>query len=177
MSVLEAARTLKALNFKPKRTITFILFTGEEQGGIGADTFLKNHEAEIPKMDAVLVDDTGTGKVFSIALENLWNTAPLMNEIYLPLQEVFDLRPLSTRFFGASDHEPFLHKGVPAYFCLQTPADYGNAHHSQADTFDKVIPDEVNEGAAFLAAWAWNVSEMSPPLPHHQTPGERAGME
>lgn len=176
MSVLEAARALKALNFKPKRTMTFILFTGEEQGGIGADTFLKNHEAEIPKMDAVLVDDTGTGKVFSIALENLWNTAPLMNEIYLPLQEVFDLRPLSTRFFGASDHEPFLHKGVPAYFCLQMPDDYGNAHHSQADTFDKVIPDEVNEGAALLAAWAWNVSEMPPSLPHH-TARDSAGME
>jgi hypothetical protein len=177
MSVLEAARTLKALNFKPKRTITFILFTGEEQGGIGADTFLKNHEAEIPKMDAVLIDDTGTGKVFSIALENLWNTAALMNEIYLPLQEVFDLRPLSTRFFGASDHEPFLHKGVPAYFCMQTPDDYGNAHHSQADTFDKVIPNEVNEGAALLAAWAWNVSEMPLPLPHHGTVRESAGME
>src|SRR5271166_3339365 len=66
MATLEAARTLKALAWKPKRTITFILFTGEEQGGIGANTFLKNHAAEIPKMDAILVHDTGTGKAFSI---------------------------------------------------------------------------------------------------------------
>ncbi len=90
MATLEAARTLKALGWKPKRTLTFILFTGEEQGGIGVDTFLKNHAAEIEKIDAVLIDDTGTGKVFSIALENLWETAPLMEEIYQPLQEVFD---------------------------------------------------------------------------------------
>ena len=76
MATLEAARTLKALGWKPKRTITFILFTGEEEGGVGAETYLKNHEAEVGQMDAVLIHDTGTGKVFSIALENLWETAP-----------------------------------------------------------------------------------------------------
>jgi carboxypeptidase Q len=167
MAVLEAARTLKALGWKPKRTITFVLFTGEEQGGVGADTFMKNHAAEIPKMDAALIHDTGTGKVFSIALEDLYETAPLMTEIYEPLREVFDLQPLSTRYFGASDHVAFLRAGVPAYFCIQKPAHYREAHHSQTDTFDKVIPDEINEGAALLAAWAWNVSEMPEALPHH----------
>ncbi len=173
MATLEAARTLQALGWKPKRTITFILFTGEEQGGVGADTFVKNHAAELGKVDAVLIHDTGTGKVFSIALENLWETAPLMQEIYAPLEEVFDMRPLSTRYFGSSDHVPFLNKGVPAYFCVQLPAHYREAHHSQTDTFDKVIPDQINEGAALLAAWAWNVSEMKDALPHHTSPDER----
>jgi len=167
MATLEAARTLKALGWKPKRTLTFILFTGEEQGGIGAETFVKNHAAEMPNIDAVLIHDTGTGKVFSIALENLWETAPLMQEIYKPLEEIFDLEPLSTRYFGSSDHVEFLEAGVPAYFCIQLPAGYRQAHHSQTDTFDKVIPDQINEGAALLAAWAWNVSEMPQPLPHH----------
>ncbi len=171
MATLEAARALQALGWKPKRTITFILFTGEEQGGIGADTFLKDHGAEIPAIDAVLIHDTGTGKVFSISLNDLWETASLMHEIYQPLQEVFDLQPLSTRYFGSSDHVPFLNKGVPAYFCMQLPAQYREAHHSQTDTFDKVIPEQINEGAAFLAAWAWNVSEMPESLPHHAEPG------
>lgn len=173
MATLEAARTLQALGWKPKRTITFILFTGEEQGGVGAKTFIKNHEAELGKIDAVLIHDTGTGKVFSIALENLWETGPLMQEIYAPLAEVFDMRPLSTRYFGSSDHVPFLEKGVPAYFCVQLPAHYREAHHSQTDTFDKVIPDQINEGAALLAAWAWNVSEMGDVLPHHAVAPER----
>ena len=167
MAVMEAARTLKALGWKPKRTITFILFTGEEEGGIGVQTFLKNHDAEIPKMDGVLVHDTGTGKVFSVALEDHYETAPLMGEIWTPIQEVFDLEPLSTRYFGSSDHVAFQRRGVPAYFCLQKPAHYREAHHSQTDTFDKVLPDEINEGAAVLASWAWNTSEMPPPLPHH----------
>ena len=174
MAVLEAARSLKSLGWTPKRTITFVLFTGEEQGGVGADTFVKNHAAELAKIDAVLIHDLGTGKVFSIALENLWETAPLMSEIYRPLQEVFDMQTLSTRYFGSSDHVEFLEKGVPAYFCMQLPDHYREAHHSQTDTFDKVIPDQINEGAALLAAWAWNVSEMPQALPHHPEAKERS---
>jgi carboxypeptidase Q len=167
MATLEAARALKALGWQPKRTITFILFTGEEEGGIGVRKFLKDHEAEIPKIDGVLIHDTGTGRVFSIGLEDLWETAPLFMRIYQPLQEVFDLKPPEARYYGGSDHVAFLNAGVPAYFCVQLPAGYREAHHSQTDTFDKVIPDQINEGAALLAAWAWNTSELPQSLPHH----------
>ena len=80
-----------------------------------------------------------------------------MHEIYQPLQEVFDLQPL-TRYFGSSCGVS--EQGRAGILCLQLPAHYREAHHSQTDTFDKVIPDQINEGAAFLAAWAWNVSEM-----------------
>lgn len=82
------------------------------------------------------------------------------------------MQPLSTRDFGASDHVEFLDKGVPAYFCLQVPARYREAHHSQTDTFDKVIPEQITEDAAIIAAWAWNVSEMPQPLPHRSTAAE-----
>jgi carboxypeptidase Q len=167
MSVLEAAHTLKALGWKPKRTITFILYTGEEEGGIGVRTFLQNHAAEIPKIDASLVDDTGTGKILSIAMENLWETMPQMMQIYRPMQEVLNLQPLSSRYFGSSDHVAYLGQGVPSYFAIQTPSYYREAHHSPTDTFDKVIPEYVNQGAQVLAMWAWNVSEMTQPLPHH----------
>ncbi|HWC17327.1 MAG TPA: M20/M25/M40 family metallo-hydrolase, partial [Terriglobales bacterium] len=147
MAVLEAARSLHALGWKPKRTITFILFTGEEQGGTGAALFVSNHGADIPKTDAVLVHDLGTGKVFTIVLEDQYETASLMQEIYQPLMELFNLDPLDTRYYGSSDHIEFLNAGVPAYFCLQKPDHYREAHHSQADTFDKVVPDDINQGA------------------------------
>jgi len=172
MAVLEAARSLHALGWKPRRTITFILFTGEEEGGIGTELFVKNHEAEIPKMDAMLVHDLGTGRVFTIVLEDQFETASLMEEIYRPLSELFNLDPLDTRYYGSSDHVEFLNRGVPAYFCLQKPDHYREAHHSQADTFDKVVADDVNQGAALLASWAWNVSEMPQALPHHPAKAE-----
>jgi Zn-dependent M28 family amino/carboxypeptidase len=167
MATLEAARLLKSLGWTPKRTLTFILFTGEEQGGVGVRTYLKNHETEIDKIDAALVDDTGAGRIFSISLENFWSTGPLMQEIYEPLLEVFDLEPMTNQYYGSSDHVAFQREGVPAYFAEQEPAQYGEAHHSQYDVFEIVEPDALREQAALLAAWMWNVSEMPEALPHH----------
>jgi len=169
MSVLEAARALKALGWKPKRTITFILFTGEENGGVGAQTFLTNHAAELDKVDGILVNDLGTGRIFTITMENSqqWNVLPLAQEIYTPLQEVFGMNALDTRFYGSSDHIPFMRRGVPTFFTLPKVAQYREAHHSQTDTFDKVIPATATEQAVIVAAWAWNMSEMPERLPHH----------
>jgi len=62
---------------------------------------------------------------------------------------------------------PFMNHGIPAFFTLPRVAGYREAHHSQTDTFDKVVPETVNEGAAIVASWAWNVSEMPERLPHH----------
>jgi carboxypeptidase Q len=167
MATLEAARLLTSLGWTPKRTLTFILFTGEEQGGVGVRTYLKNHVAELENIDAVFVDDTGTGRITSISLENFWETGPLMQEIYRPLQEVFDLDPMSTQYFGASDHVAFQRDGIPAYFAVQDPAHYGFAHHSTGDVFEIVQPEALKEQAALVAAWLWNVSEMPDRLPHH----------
>jgi carboxypeptidase Q len=168
MVTLEAARLLKSLGWTPRRTLTFILFTGEEQGGVGVRTYIKNHAAELGDIDAVLVDDTGTGRIKSISLENFWETGPLMQRVYQPLQEVFDLEPMSTQYFGSSDHVAFQREGIPAYFAVQEPAHYGEAHHSTGDVFEIVQPDALKAQAALLAAWMWNVSELAEPLPHHE---------
>jgi hypothetical protein len=175
MSVLEAARILHALGWKPKRTLTFILFTGEESGGIGVRTFIANHKAEMPKVSAVLVDDVGTGRFLSIPIDGFWDAVPALEQVYTPLREVFDLQPLDTRTFGSSDHVAFEREGIPAYLGIQAPAHYREAHHTQTDTFDKVIPDEVNQGASVIAAWMWNVSQLDQPFPHHAVTASPAG--
>ena len=167
MATLEAARALKSLGWKPKRTLTFILFTGEELGGVGSKLFVKNHAAEVDKIDAVLVLDTGTGRVLDISLSNLWETAPMMNMINWPLRDAFGLKPLEARFYGGSDHVTFVRAGVPGFVCVQAPAQYREAHHSQSDTFDKVVPEEINQAAAVIASWAWNTSEYPQSMPHH----------
>ncbi len=176
MATLEAARLLKTLGWMPKRTLTFILFTGEEQGGIGARTFLKNHASEIPKMDAALIDDTGAGRITSISIENFWSTGPLLQQVYLPLQEVFDLDPMSTQYFGSSDHVEFQRAGVAGYFAVQAAAHYGYAHHSTDDVFEIVKPDALEEQAAVIAAWMWNVSQLPESFPHHAKAPERPPM-
>lgn len=167
MSVLEAARIIHALGWKPKRTLTFILFTGEESGGIGVRTFIANHKAEMPKIDAVLIDDVGTGRFLSIPIDGFWEAVPALEQVYTPLREVFDLEALDTRTFGSSDHVAFEREGIPAYLGIQAPAHYREEHHTQTDTFDKVIPEQVNQGASVIAAWLWNVSQLDEAFPHH----------
>ncbi len=61
MVVLEAARTLAKLNLKPRRTIRFVLFTGEEQGLIGSKEYIKAHKNDLGKISGALVHDSGTG--------------------------------------------------------------------------------------------------------------------
>lgn len=180
MAVVEAARLLKSLGWIPRRTLTFVLFTGEEQGGrgvesgkltggLGAQLFLDNHAGELDKVDAVLIDDSGAGRITSIPLENDWPTALLMARIYEPLQKVFQLDPITNAYFGGTDNAPFQWVGIPALLCIQEPAGYGLAHHTNADVFELVRPDALQQQAAVLAAWMWNVSELPESLPHHAT--------
>jgi hypothetical protein len=69
MAVLEAARTLAALGLKPDRTIRFIMFTGEEQGFYGSLAYVKQHDKELDKIQAVFVMDTGAGRARGVNLQ------------------------------------------------------------------------------------------------------------
>src|ERR1700756_4835370 len=66
MAVLEAARALEKLGVKPKRTIRFVLFSGEEQGLNGSKAYVLAHKDELGRISGVLVHDSGTGKVLTI---------------------------------------------------------------------------------------------------------------
>jgi carboxypeptidase Q len=66
--VLEAARVLVKSGIKPKRTIRFILFTGEEQGLHGSRAYVKEHADEMKRVSAALVHDTGTGRVIGVGV-------------------------------------------------------------------------------------------------------------
>src|SRR5260370_2305330 len=68
MAVLAAARALQKVGVKPKRTIRFVLFTGEEQGLNGSRAYVKAHKDQVPKISWVLVHHTGTGKGVTLGL-------------------------------------------------------------------------------------------------------------
>src|SRR6266568_823624 len=70
MVVLEAARALAKLNLKPKRTIRFVLFSGEEEGLVGSKMYVDAHKNELEKISGVLVHDTGTGRVLTLGLHD-----------------------------------------------------------------------------------------------------------
>ena len=169
MAVLEAARTLAKLNLKPKRTIRFLLFSGEEQGLYGSQEYVRAHQKELDKISAVLVHDTGTGRVLSLGLHDNYQDREVVDRVLAPLGELKLLEPRMARSFG-TDHLSFDQAGVPGFFCIQDRAEYNLTHHSQSDTFDKAWKDELNQGAELLAAWAYNTAQLPSLLPRRPLP-------
>src|SRR5437016_5721201 len=169
MAVLEAARTLAKLNLKPKRTIRFVLFSGEEEGLVGSAKYADAHRDELEKISAVLVHDTGTGRVLTLGLHDNYQDREIVDQVLAPLKELRLLEPTMRRSFG-TDHASFDDAGVPGFFVVQDSAEYSQTHHSQSDTFDKVWKDELNQGAQVLAAWAYNTAQLPAMLPRRPLP-------
>jgi carboxypeptidase Q len=169
MAVLEAARTLAKLNLKPKRTIRFILFSGEEEGLCGSVKYVEAHKDELEKISGVLVHDTGTGRVLTLALHDNYQDREIVDQVLAPLKELRLLEPTMTHMSG-TDHLSFNEAGVPGFWALQDGAEYSKTHHSQSDTFDKVWKDDLNEGAQVLAAWAYNTAQLPGMLPRRPLP-------
>ncbi|HKT48591.1 MAG TPA: M20/M25/M40 family metallo-hydrolase [Candidatus Acidoferrales bacterium] len=173
MAVLEAARTLAKLNLKPKRTIRFVLFTGEEEGLVGSQKYVEAHKAELDKISAVLVHDTGTGRVLALGLHDNYESRQIVDEVIAPLKSLDLLEPSMDRSFG-TDHASFDEAGVPGFYCIQALAEYNRTHHSQSDTFDKAWKDDLNQGAQVLAAWAYNTAELPQMMPRRPLPPRAA---
>jgi carboxypeptidase Q len=169
IAVLEAARALAKLQLKPKRTIRFVLFSGEEQGLYGSQEYVKAHQNELEKVSAVLVHDTGTGRVLTLGLHDNYQDRELVDQVLAPLHELKLLEPSMARSFG-TDHLSFDQAGVPGFYCIQDLAEYRLTHHSQSDTFDKVWKEELNQGAEVLAAWAYNTAQLPGLLPRRPLP-------
>jgi carboxypeptidase Q len=166
-AVLEAARALKKSGVKPKRTIRFVLFTGEEQGLNGSKAYVAKHQDELKKISAVLVHDSGTGKVLTIGLMGNYDARETIDRVMYPLARAKEtgLAEPTLRKESGTDHVPFDEAGVPGFWCVQEIADYDKTHHSQADTVDRVRWDDLAEGAQVLAVFAYNVAELPELLP------------
>jgi carboxypeptidase Q len=169
IAVLEAARTLAKLNLKPKRTIRFILFSGEEEGLCGSLKYVEAHRNELENISGVLVHDTGTGKVLTLALHDNYQDREIVDQLLAPLKELKLLEPTMTHMSG-TDHLSFDEVGVPGFWALQDGAEYSKTHHSQSDTYDKVWKDDLNQGAQVLAAWAYNTAQLPGMLPRRPLP-------
>ena len=172
MAVLEAARTRAKLDLKPKRTIRFVLFTGEEQGLIGSKEYVRAHKSELGKISGALIHDSGTGRVLAIGLHDNYQTRQIVDEVIAPLGELKMLEPTTAREYG-TDSLSFDEVGVPGFWCAQDLAEYPKTHHSQSDTFDKVWKDDINQGAQVLAAWAYSTAQLPEMLPRRPVPPVR----
>ena len=164
IAVLEAARILGTLGVKPRRTIRFVLFTGEEEGLLGSEAYVEAHKKELEKYQAVLVLDNGTGRITAMALQGHEETRALWQSMFQPLAALGPIAVRSGNKTG-TDHLSFIPYGVPSFNYDQLTRGYDHTHHSQVDDYDHTVPGDVMQAATIMAANAWQLAEMEGRIP------------
>ena len=170
VAVIEAARllgALKATGVRPRRTIRFALFSGEEQGLYGSQYYVNRHAAELPRFQAVLVLDNGSGRITAVPLQGSDQLHRLWTELVRPLAA---LGPIDVRSGnkGATDHLPFLQADVPSFNYDQLPRGYDHTYHSQLDVFSHAVPDDVMQAATVMAVNALQLANLDRLLPRRR---------
>lgn len=158
--MMEAMRILKAIDFKPKRTIRLALWGGEEQGLYGsrgyASIFLYNDKeqkklAGYDKFALYLNMDNGSGRFRGIHLERNDLAFPFFEAWMKPIESL-GFTTLSPRTTGSTDHVIFNRLGLPAYQFIQDGLEYGRTYHTIMDTYERLSLDDLRVDAC-ITAW------------------------
>lgn len=161
--VIEAARAIKNLGLLPKRTIRFVLFSGEEQGMLGSWAYVKAHHDELDKIRGVVIFDSGVGRVTGYSLGGRHDLEGGVKEILKSL----DSWGATQHTFDASigtDNFDFLLEGVPTLVANNEVANYLQNYHAASDTFDKVDMRELKLQTALAALTVWGIADRTVPI-------------
>ncbi len=174
-TMMEAARILKAIGVKPRRTIRVALWSGEEQGLLGSQAYVKQHfgSFEDPKPGFELFNgyfniDTGTGRIRGLSVFGPPEASQLLREIVAPFQDLGVVGALSSssRRTGGSDHTSFNNAGLPGIGVAQDPIEYNSATwHTNLDTYERVIEADVKTSAIVVASAVYHLAMRDQPLP------------
>jgi carboxypeptidase Q len=155
---LGAADAIVKSGFKPKRTIRFVLFTGEEEGLLGSLAYVKAHQNEMTNHVAALVLDSGQGPVIGLQMGGHEDLIPTVKKFASSLQAFGKLDVDNEVEFG-TDTGPFTLAGLPGINLNQDSPDYRYTHHSAVDTLDKVQPDILDRNATVMALAAFWIAD------------------
>src|SRR5262245_48727657 len=169
--VIEAARALKAMGVLPKRTIRFVLFTGEEQGTIGSFAYVKSHASELDKIRGVVIFDSGSGRITGFSLGGRTDTEAGLRQILKPLDSWGSTEHTADASFG-TDNFDFLLEGVPTFVANQEVSNYLANYHAASDTFDKVDQRELKLNTVIAALAAWGIADRAEPIGRRLSRGE-----
>ena len=195
---MEVMRVLTALHVKPRRTIRVALWTGEEQGLLGSQGYVKEHFGEIPrstepdqlklpvflrkingpiqvkseqeKLSGYFNVDNGSGKIHGIYLQQNGAVGPIFKQWMEPLKDV-GVTTITLRNTGGTDHLSFDAVGIPGFQFLQDPLDYAErTHHSNMDTYERLQPEDLAQAAFVEAIFVYNTATRDQMLPRKPFP-------
>ena len=197
--MMEAARILKAIGVQPKRTIRVALWSGEEQGLLGARGYVSQHyasraepkdpeQAKLPamlrttdkgelqvkpdhaKVSAYFNLDNGTGKIRGIYAQENAAAAPIFTQWLTPLHDL-GATTVTMRNTSSTDHIPFDEVGIPGFQFIQDQIEYSSrTHHTNWDTYERLQREDLMQAAVVVATFVWEAANRPELLPRKPMP-------
>lgn len=173
--MMEAARILKSLGVKPRRTIRVALWSGEEEGLLGSLAYVKQHfgsaeepKPEFAKLDAYFNVDSGTGRIRGASVFGPPADSDILREILAPFSDLGVMGAISSKFrrAGGTDSGSFAEAGLPGIGLGQDPIEYfTDTWHTNIDTYERIIEDDVKKDAIVVAAAIYQLAMRDDMLP------------
>lgn len=173
--MMEAARILKAIGIKPRRTIRVALWGGEEQGLLGSKAYVARHfgtaESPLPEyagFAGYLNVDTGTGRVRGATVFGPNEAARVLREILAPFEDLGFVGATATksRRSGGTDSTSFNAAGLPGIGLTQDPIEYqSHTWHTNLDTYERIVEADVKKSAAMIASALYHLAMREEMLP------------
>ena len=168
--MMEAMRILQRTYPRPKRTILVGHWNGEEQGLNGSRAFAADHPEIVAGLQALFNQDDGTGRVSTITMEGLSEAGAFftrwLERIPEEIRSHVTLVDPGTPGRGGTDNASFTCAGAPAFGMNAVGWDYGTyTWHTNRDTFDKIVLDDLRNNATLTAMLAYLGSEEPEQLP------------
>ena len=182
--MMEAVRILKTLGVQPRRTIRIALWSGEEQGLFGSRNYVKNHFGDPAKMElkpeqakvsAYYNLDNGSGKIRGVYLQGNKAAGPIFQEWLQPFNDL-GAKTVTINNTGGTDHLSFDAIGIPGFQFIQDALEYDTrTHHTNMDTYDHLVPDDLKQAAIIVAAFVYNTAQRDDKIPRKELP--KAGQQ
>jgi hypothetical protein len=174
-TMMEAARILKAIGVKPRRTIRVACWSGEEQGLLGSQAYVKKHfgtaenpTAEWSKFGGYFNIDSGTGKARALTVFGPPQTATVLREALTPFADLgfIGVNTTRSRSTGGTDSTSFNQAGLPGIGTQQDPIEYfTTTWHTNLDTYERIIEADVKASAIIFAAGVYTLAMRDELLP------------
>lgn len=182
-TMLEAIRILNAIGVKPRRTIRVALWSGEEQGLLGSQAYVKEHfgMVEDPKpahanFAGYFNIDSGTGRARGMSVFGPGEAAAILRDATRPFEDngFFGVNATQSRRRGGTDSTSFNEAGLPGIGVQQDPIEYGtHTWHTNLDTYERIILDDAQQSAMVIAAAVYHLAmrdQMLPRIPKDKMP-------
>jgi hypothetical protein len=180
--MMEVMRIIKATGSQPKRTIRIALWSGEEQGLLGSRAYVKNHFADPAdmvlkpdhdKVSAYYNLDNGSGKIRGIYLQGNAAAGPIFAKWLEPFNDL-GAKTVTINNTGGTDHQSFDGIGIPGFQFIQDPLEYDTrTHHTNMDTYDHLVPDDLKQAATIIASFVMNTAQRDEKIPRKELPKPR----